>query len=189
MAQITSDKLCSRQRELLELVAVAAVLPRETDRFIVDFQDTAIANGSAADISAEVFDGVGSCPEGFDVNTPFFVPNLGINIPLQIFELLLPVGDEEPGEFGCREKKVLVFASNQPAVRIQSCAWNDVMNVRVWKQLLVPGMKDSSEAVDLSSKPLWIGQGLRQGSGRGLEKDIEGFGRMRAKEKRTQLRR
>lgn len=81
VAQKPSHKLFSGQFLESFPSCVAPVLPAEGHALFVAMNETAIVDGTAADVLAEVFDGSGPTPAGLDMNGgPFLVaPHRWIN--------------------------------------------------------------------------------------------------------------
>ena len=80
-------------------VAAGAILPGKSDALIIDGEEARVADGCAANVGAEIFDGVGPVAEGLQMDTPVLVPHRRIDgwqvgVLPQLLELLA----EEPAE-------------------------------------------------------------------------------------------
>lgn len=65
---------------------IRTIFPLEGDGSVVDRHNPPIADGDAADIGAELFDGIGSRTERLDVYPPVFGPHRRIDSPFFCIE-------------------------------------------------------------------------------------------------------
>jgi hypothetical protein len=91
----------------------------------VGVEDTMVADGGAADVGAEVFDGGGSRTKGLDVDAPVGVPEGGVHLPIACLEAGTEVPPEGGLESGNREEERVVFAKKDIAISIKSGGGNN----------------------------------------------------------------
>ena len=78
MEEISPDELGAGNGLVAPRVALGVVDPAEGDGMVVGCEDARVADGRAADIGAEVFDGGLAVAEGLEVDAPVLVPDGGI---------------------------------------------------------------------------------------------------------------
>ena len=86
VAQVSANELDAGEVRLFHAVAFVAVFPLEGHRVGIAGQDAAVADGGAADVGPEVFDGGDPRAEGLDVDPPADAPHGGIHFPVQSLE-------------------------------------------------------------------------------------------------------
>ena len=131
----------------------------------VGVEDTMVADGGAADVGAEVFDGGGSRAEGLDVDAPVDAPHSGVHLPIQSLEAGAKVPPEGGLESGNRNKERVTFAAENFVISINAGGGNDDVKVGMKKELLVPRVEDGGEPAGGGSEPLWVGQAIAQSCG------------------------
>lgn len=97
---------------------MAAVFPGKGDGVAFEGTDAAVADGGAANVSAEVFDGGGSRTEGLDVDAPVDAPHGGVHLPIQSLEAGAKVPPEGGLESGNRNKERVTFAAENFVISI-----------------------------------------------------------------------
>jgi len=80
VAEVSCDEFGSGDGGGALGVAFGAVFPAEGHYIVVHGDDSGVAYGGAADVGAEVFDGVFPGSEGLDVYSPVLLPNIGIDL-------------------------------------------------------------------------------------------------------------
>lgn len=147
MAQATTNELDSRDRFDAGPVAVGAILPSEGHCLPGDGCDASVADGGARHVGAEVFDGRPSGPEGLDVDAPPFGPSSGIDLPVEALEFLAEVTTKPSRHRGQVREEVRVLDPHALTVRAESGSRNEVVDVGMKVQSLVPGVKHSGNGV------------------------------------------
>ena len=143
----------------------------------VGVEDTMVADGGAADVGAEVFDGGGSRTKGLDVDAPVGVPDGGVHLPIACLEAGTEVPPEGGLESGNRDEERVVFANKDIAISIKSGGGNNDVEMRVEVELLVPSVENGGEPARGSTEPLSLDQAILQsGGGRGEERVISNLG-------------
>ena len=143
----------------------------------VGVEDTMVADGGAADVGAEVFDGGGSRTKGLDVDAPVGVPDGGVHLPIACLEADTEVPPEGGLESGNRDEERVVFANKDIAISIKSGGGNNEVEMRVEVELLVPSVENGGEPARGSTEPLSLDQAILQsGGGRGEEHVISNLG-------------
>ena len=78
VAKISPNKLDAFEGLHFGRVAVGAIFPAETQMAVADRYNSQVADGGAADISAEVFNNTFATAEGLEIHAPVFLPDGGI---------------------------------------------------------------------------------------------------------------
>ena len=125
----------------------------------VGVEDTMVADGGAADVGAEVFDGGGSRTKGLDVDAPVGVPDGGVHLPIACLEAGTEVAAEGGLESGNRDEERVVFANKDIALSIKSGGGNNDVEMRVEVELLVPSVENGGEPARGSTEPLSLEPG------------------------------
>lgn len=167
MAQIAVDELRAFDGLDARGVAVGAVLPAEAHMGLGERNDARVADGGAADISAEIFDDVFAAAEGLQVDAPVLLPDGGIDGGKRMFfggigEAVAEAGAEDASQRGLGHEEVGVLHGDDAAVFRDARAGDDAVEVRVEMQPLAPGMEDHGEAAGFRPEPLGIGQRVRK---------------------------
>jgi len=166
MAQIAPHELGAGKRLHAPGIAMGAVLPGKRDAPLVDAQDTGIADGGAANISAEILDGALAIAEALEMHAPVLLPNGGINgAQAGVFgkrdELLELLGEEMPegaSQHGLGHKEAGTLDGDNTPLLTQARARHDAMEMGMEEQSLVPRVQDHGEAALVSPEPARVGK-------------------------------
>ena len=191
VSQVAPDEFDPGDGAWFDAVVITAILPSEGHGVVADGDDTRITDDAAADISAQIFDGIGAIAEGLNVYAPVFVPHRGIE-HLEIPTACLQLSGEVPAKGlpnqGKVKQEVGVLDGDDVPIWIDSGTGNNVMNVGMDAELLVPGVEDAGEPAALSAQSFvcceFFCESLRSG---GKEQVVGVFGLPSEKES-TQLR-
>ena len=189
MQQKATDKLRGGQCHRLEAVLLAIVLPAEADEAVLDGQDAVVGEGHAVGVAAEVVEHTGGSVEGrLGVDDPLglaqgpevTVEGYGIGersegagqvqaaLAVGVFEPLEEEGAEAAREDADGQEEAGPAGDPAIALRGESAAGNDAVQMGVEGKIRTPGMQDGEEA-DRGTKVLGVGGDLAQGAGCGAE--------------------
>jgi len=159
---------------------------------VSDGKNAGVANGGAADVGAQIFDGVLSVAKRQELEAPVPVPDLWINrrqITLlgQLTESLLKVFTEGGLRHGFGRQEGGGFDGDHAVVPVDARAGNDGMKVGVEEESLVPGVQDQGEAGGARSQGTGMSQGHSECVCRGLEEHTVDLLRKGSEEEWTQL--
>src|SRR5215475_2415421 len=139
------------------------ILVGKSDLAILEGEDAAIADGDAKDVRSEVFEGGGACAYRLRVNDPIFAPDLLIKEmeEIALFEQVPELGAEEDRE-RLDVNEEIPSGSSPAAIGGQAASGDDVVKVRMVKEVASPGMEDADSA-DLGADETGGGGQFQQG--------------------------
>lgn len=193
MQEKAAQELIGGKSHLPFLIAVSVILPAEGDSLAVKAQQPMVADCNAVSIASEIVQDVFWSTEWrLRIDDPI-LPTQLVEKSLKLIritevlqastedELALVKGDfqafpelaaEYTTEYADRKEKVRPTCSFPGGpVQCQTAGGNDTVNMRVMKQVLSPGVKNT-EKPDACSKMLRVGGDLKQGFGAGPEQQF-----------------
>jgi len=188
VAQVTGDKLHARDGGSLSAIALVPVFPVERDGGVGDVDQTRIVDGGAGHVSAEVFERAATGTGRLNVNAPVHVPDRAIDLPVVFLQQPVKVLAKGGLQLWQINEELWVLHAYELSAGIQTDTRHHAMDVRMKPDLLIPGVKRGSEAVDRGAQSLVGRELLAQGSGDGGKEQVERFLGVRAEEETAQFR-
>ena len=108
---------------------VRAVFPAEGYAALVHSEDSAVADGGASDISAQVLECRGAGAGGLDMDAPIFDPHLWIGVPATGFKLSAHVLTERCLQVRQRHEVIGLADAHNLAANIKAGPRNQEMQV------------------------------------------------------------
>jgi len=195
MAQVAADELDAVNAFHTPYITVGAVFPGKRDRALVEGEDTGVADGSAADIGAEILDSPFTVSKALEMHAPVFLPNRGINgwqvgVFLKSDELakfLMEEMTEGASQHWLWHQEAGTLDAHNVALRIDARSWHDAVDMRMEEQTLVPGVQDHGEPALVGPEPAWVGKAFRESPGCRRKEELVEISGSRAKEEWAEL--
>ena len=195
MAQVAADELDAGNAFHTPYITVGAVFPGKRDRALVEGEDTGVADGSAADIGAEILDSPFTVAKALEMHAPVFLPNRGINgwqvgVFLKSDELakfLMEEMTEGASQHWLWHQEAGTLDAHNVALRIDARSWHDAVDMRMEEQTLVPGVQDHGEPALVGPEPAWVGKAFRESPGCRRKEELIELSGSRAKEEWAEL--
>jgi len=163
MTQISPNKLHPADGVDSFRIVVGTVRPAEGDVVAIDANDPRVADGGAADVCSEIFDGTLAGAKRLEMHAPFLAPDPVINwwqcyLFAQGRDFIAETGSEDLHQGLLLHQVFLTFDGDHISVRIDARARHDAVDVRMEKEPLVPGVQDHGETAGFGTEPAGIGQ-------------------------------
>ena len=175
VAQVAAYELNSGQSEFSASIPVRAVFPSEGHRVWSDPKHADIGDGSARDVSAQIFQRAESGTAGLNVHSPVFAPDLRIHRPLVFLEQTVEVLAEGCLEVRQVQQELRLSDAHEPALLIETGTGHQTVDVGMELQLLSPGVQDGDKTVDGSAQRFVRCQFFAQRTGGSLEEQFIGL--------------
>src|SRR5262249_23708694 len=132
----------------------------ESDAALVEFEQTAIAEGHAKDVRSEILEGGMAGADGLGMDHPRLAPSGAGDLGEQaggLFQLLMKPGAEDQGEGLDGHEEI--FTRWQPAlVRSPASAGDDEVDMWVIEQRASPGVEHAPQADETAAETWVLGQ-------------------------------
>jgi len=157
VAQVTSDELDPRERELPGSIPVGSILPTERDVLGIDAKDARIADRATSHVGPEVFDGRVPRTDGADMYAPVEGPDLGIDLPLVFVEQATHVFAEGGSQMRQRHEERRIGNADRLLLSVEPRAGHEAVQMGMEEQALVPCVEDHREAAESRLEILLVG--------------------------------
>ena len=155
------------------MLATVALLVGEGDLVVVEFEDAVVAEGHAKDIGRQILQGGSTCADGSAVHHPILGPGIRgyFSKEVSLLQGIAKLGSKENGERLGMDEEVLAGREPGLAIKRQSAARDQTMQMGMVSQVPSPGLQDGDHA-DFAAYEARILRQLLQGCCSAAEEQI-----------------